>query len=560
MTTKYLLSPSAHQSFNSAAVIEFCFQFSKNLNQLKQTHARLLRTQTHQHHHLQIHLLKRLLQFPGNNLHYAHQVFDQIPHCENQFLWTSIIRSHALLDQFPQSISLYARMHRVGVSPSGFTFSSVINACARIPAIREGKQTHTRVIQSGLFGNNFVQTSLLDMYAKCGFSVEARIIFDQMSQRDVVAWTAMISGYAKMGMMSEARRLFDEMEDRNVVSWTAMVAGYANLGDIGAAEELFDQMPERNSVTWTAMIAGYGKCGDVIRAQQVFDEISVRDGSNWAAMIACYAQNGYSSEAIEMYKRMRDANFKANEVAMVGAISACTQVGDTEMAFSIADHLEEGSSDRSLIVSNALIHMYAKLGCINQALDEFNKMRERDAISYSALITALADHGKADEALQLFLRMEKEGIKPNQVTFVGILNACSHAGLVEEGCNYFELMTSTFGFEPMTEHYACMVDLLGRAGRLEDAYKLIIDSVGAPDAGIWGALLGACRVHGNVELGEIAAGHLFEIEPENTGNYVLLANIYKSMHRWDDAERVRKMLSERGMRKSPGYSWISRTV
>ncbi|KAF9617434.1 hypothetical protein IFM89_036395 [Coptis chinensis] len=447
-------------------------------------------------------------------------------------------------------------MHRMGVYPNGFTFSSVLNACARIPVIKEGKQIHTRILESGLDGNKVVQTSLLDMYAKCGVAEDARKVFDRMSDRDVVSWTAMLSGYAKVGMMSDARRLFDVMVERNVVSWTTMVAGYASLGDVREARELFDQMPERNSITWTAMIAGYGKCGDVRRAEEVFGEIGVSDLSCWAAMIACYSQNGWSREAIEMYKGMRKKNVKVSEVALVGVISACTQIGDTDTSELITDDVEIDECDRSLVVSNALIHMHAKCGNIDRALREFNRMPDRDVISYSALITALADHGRADEALELFSRMQKDGIKPNQVTFVGVLNACSHAGLVDEGCMYFEMMTKTCAVIPLTEHYACMVDLLGRAGRLNEAYRLIVENVRKADAGAWGALLGGCRVYGNVELGEIAAKHLFEIEPENTGNYTLLANIYASMDRWDDAERVRKIASEKGFRKSPGCSWI----
>ncbi|KAJ4952287.1 hypothetical protein NE237_029119 [Protea cynaroides] len=555
-TTKYLLSPSTHQNYNSEAVIQFCLQASRTLDQLKQTHARLLRTQTHPHHRLLIHLTSRLLQLPGNNLRYARRLFDRIPNCDNQFLWTSIIRSHALHAQFSQSVALYAQMHRMGISPNGFTFSSVLNACGRNPVILQGSQIHTQIIESGYFSNIVVQTALLDMYAKCGAANDARAIFDQMTDRDIVSWTAMISGYSKVGMMEDARKLFDVMVERNVVSWTAMVAGYANRGDIVAAKELFDQMPEKNYVTWTAMIAGCGKCGDVVGARRVFDAMAARDSTCWAAMIACYAQNGCSGEAIEMYKRMRMANVKANEVAMVGVISACTQLGDVDMASSIVDDMNKGSCERTLVVSNALIHMHAKCGSIDEAWEEFNCMLERDVISYSALITALADHGRAHEGLQLFSRMRKEGLRPNEVTFVGVLNACSHAGLVEAGCEYFKLMTETCGIVPLREHYACMVDLLGRAGRLEEAYKLILDSVFIPDAGTWGALLGACRVHGNVELGEIAARNLFELEPENTGNYILLANIYASMNRWDDAARVRKMMSERQIRKSPGCSWI----
>lgn len=201
--------------------------------------------------------------------------------------------------------------------------------------------------------------------------------------------------------------------------------------------------------------------------------------------------------------------------------------------------------------------MHSKCGCLDQAWREFEGMKNRDVISYSSMITAFADHGKSQEALDVFSKLRKEGIKPNQVTFIGVLNACSHGGLVEDGCKHFELMTRTFGIEPLPEHLTCMVDLLGRTGQLEKAYNLIMEYRNVSDAGTWGALLGACKVHGNAELGEIAARRLFELEPENMGNYMLLANIYASIGKWKDAERVKMMMRQTGKKKYPGCSWIS---
>ncbi|KAJ7978390.1 Pentatricopeptide repeat-containing protein family [Quillaja saponaria] len=523
-----------HKDYNSPSAITHFLLTSKTIDHLRETHSVLLKflSETHHYHRLLRQLLTSVLQFQSDNLNYARNLFDQIPHCKIEFLWTSLIRSHVLRDHFSQSISLYARMHREDVLPSGFTFSSVLNACGRIPAIFEGKQIHSRVIQSGLMGNNFVQTALLDMYAKSGFVSDARDMFNRMDDKDVVAWTAMLCAYTKLGMMVDARHLFDNMGERNSISWTTMVAGYANIGDMKAAKEFYDLMNEKNAVARVSMI------------------------SSWAAMVSCYAQNGYAAEAIELYNQMRAANVKTNEVAMVGAISACTQLRDINMANELSDHMEEGCCGRTLFVSNALIHMHSKCGNVDLAWREFKRMSTRDVITYTALITALADHGNAEEALDLFSKMQKEGIQPNQITFIGLLNACSFAGLVEEGSTYFELMTQVFGIKPLPEHYSCMVDLLGRAGQLERAYNLIKDNVNGADATIWGALLGACKVHGHVELGEIAARNLFSLEPENTGNYFLLANTYASMDKWDGVEEVRKMINGKGMRKIPGCSWI----
>lgn len=214
-------------------------------------------------------------------------------------------------------------------------------------------------------------------------------------------------------------------------------------------------------------------------------------------------------------------------------------------------------SDRTNYVSNALIHMHSKCGYLDLAWREFSRIKNKDVISYSSMITAFADHGKSQEALDMFLKMRNEGIEPNQVTFIGVLTACSHGGLVEDGCKQFELMTRVFGIKPLTEHLTCMVDLLGRSGQLEKAHSLIMDYKDFCDAGTWGALLGACKVHVNAELGEIAARHLLELEPEKTGNSALLANIYASMGKWKDSEIVKMMISETEKKKSPGCSWIS---
>lgn len=212
-------------------------------------------------------------------------------------------------------------------------------------------------------------------------------------------------------------------------------------------------------------------------------------------------------------------------------------------------------SDRTLVMSNALIHMHSKCGNIDLAWREFSRMSNSDVITYSALITALAEHGKSQDALDLFSKMQEEGVRPNQITFVGVLNACSHAGFVEQGCMYFKQMTHSFGIKPLAEQYSCMVDLLGRAGQLKRACNLI-QEIASDDVIAWGSLLGACRVHGNVELGEIAARRLFEIDPNDSGNYALLANTYASKERWGDVEKVKKIMSKNRMRKPPGCSWI----
>ncbi|XP_031386878.1 putative pentatricopeptide repeat-containing protein At5g37570 [Punica granatum] len=542
-------------------LIRHYIRVSKTVTQLKQVHAVLLKIPTNgsiKHRQTIGCLLSKLLCFPGDNLWYARHLFDNIPKCKTKphSLLALLLRSHVLLKQFTEAISVYARFQQDGMPPCGTTFSSVLTACARIPVLLEGRQVHARVLQSGFLGNKVVETCLLDMYVKNRAISDATAVFDEMGEKDIVTRTAMLHGFSKMGMMSEARRLFDQMEERNIVSWSTVVAGYANIGDMGPARDLYDQMPRKDSVVWVAMISGYGKIGNVDEAKAIFDKAEVKDEKCWAAMLACYAQNGRAEAALELYVEMRKENLTVSEVAAVGAISACTQLADVKMANELAKHIEEGICRRTVYVSNALIHMHSKCGNIDQAMKEFNSMKIRDVISYTSLITALADHGKAMEALSFFVEMLKHVIKPNQITFVSVLGACSHAGLVEEGMRYFAMMTQVFGINPSIEHYSSIIDLLGRAGQLERAYSIVANGSGFNDPEILGALLGACRVHGNVEIGETVAKRLFEIEPENTGNYMLLANIYASLNRWEDAEKLKRLISLRGMRKSPGSSFL----
>lgn len=335
-----------HQNHKTLKLINHFLNISKTINHLRQNHAfflKLLAT-THHYQYFACRFLYKILQIPGdNNLHYAYQLFDQIPTCKNGFLWTSLIHKYSLHEKSCHlSISMYARMHKNGIFPSGYTFSSVMNACCRVKAISEGKQVHLRVLQSGFCRNKIVQTSILDMYAKCGLVCDARKVFDEMCERDVVAWTAMICGYTKVGMMDEALWLFENMEERNLFTWNTMVAGYANKGDMKGARELYDVMEEKDVITWVAMISGYGKCGDVMEARRVFADIpAVPDALCFAAMVACYAHNGFAKEAMRMYENMRERRIRITDVAMVAAISACAQLRDVHLSKTLTDQLED---------------------------------------------------------------------------------------------------------------------------------------------------------------------------------------------------------------------------
>lgn len=338
---------SAEPSPVNRSLIGHYIRVSKTADQLRQIHAFILKTLPNnsiKRHRSIGRLLSKLLRLPGDSLRYARHLFDDIPKCKTRgnSLPGLLLHSHVRLGHFRTAIALYAGMQREGVPPCELTFSSVLTACARIPVLLEGRQIHARVVRSCFLGNKIVETCLLDMYVKNGALNDATAMFDEMEEKDVFAQTVMLYGFSKMGMFREARELFDEMEERNIITWTTMVAGYANIGDMVSARDLYDQMPRKNSVTWLAMISGYGKIGDVDSARAVFDSLDEQDEKCWAAMLACYAQNGRPEEALELYKEMKRENVTTSEVAVVGAISACTQLADVKMASELARHVEEG--------------------------------------------------------------------------------------------------------------------------------------------------------------------------------------------------------------------------
>eukprot|EP01018_Ginkgo_biloba_P010984 Gb_29028 [translate_table: standard] len=393
-------------------------------------------------------------------------------------------------------------------------------------------------------------------YAQNGGISDAQHLFERMPSRDVVTWTAMVAGYAQNGKICDARKLFDQMPERNVVSWNAMIAGYAQNGKMEDASQLFDSMPVRNVASWNAMIAGYAQNKQIQHSRQFFDKMHKRDILSWTAMIAGYTQNEHGEEALKLFSQMKHLGLRAIQSTFTCVLSACASLAALEQGKQLHNHTIKTGFEPGIIVGNALITMYCKCGSIDEAYRVFEKMPERDVITWNAMIAGYAQHGCGKEALQIFELMQKVGIKPNHITLVGVLSACSHAGLVDEGRHYFDSMLVEHGITATTEHYTCMVDLLGRAGCLDEAEEFVNSMPFEPNASMWGALLGASRIHGNMELGKRAAEHIFKLEPENAGMYVLLSNMYAAVGRWDDVTKLRVMMKDRGVKKEPGCSWI----
>ena len=378
----------------------------------------------------------------------------------------------------------------------------------------------------GFGSNTFVRNTLLFFHANCGDLKVAGELFDDGAKGDVVAWSALTAGYARRGDLEAARRLFDEMPVRDLVSWNVMITGYAKRGDMESARRLFDEVPKRDVVTWNAMIAGY-----------------VLGGAN--------------EKALELFEEMGRIGECPDEVTMLSLLSACADLGDLENGEKIHGKiLEMSSGDISTLLGNALVDMYAKCGSIGKALEVFRLIRDKDVASWNSIIGGLAFHGHAEESIDLFREMQGTKICPNEITLVGVLAACSHAGKVDEGHQYFDLMRSKYKIEPNIKHFGCMVDMLGRAGLLKEAFDFIASMKIEPSAIIWRTLLGACKVHGDVELAKRANEELLRMRRDQSGDYVLMSNIHALRGEWEGAERVRKLMDDSGVRKNPGSSFV----
>lgn len=386
----------------------------------------------------------------------------------------------------------------------------------------------------------------------------ARAMFEEMPTRDVVSWNSMVAGLAKAGHLDEAIELFDRMPETNGASWNALVSGFMAQGHVAQAQELFERMPIRNNVSWITMISGYAKAGDVQAAANLFDRMDNKDLYAWNAMISCYAQNGCAREALGIFNRMLKPHIWVvpNEKTFSSVISACSQLGDLRFGLWVESFMGHVGVDLDDHLRTALVDLYTKSGQMDRAFELFRGLRSRDVVSYSAMIVGCGMHGKLNEAVGLFKEMSKARIDPNAVTFVGLLSAYSHAGLLEEARACFTSMSSKYRINPLMEHYTIMVDILGRCGKLEEAFQLIMQIPVCPHASVWGALLLACRLHNNIELGEVVASKCFELEPEESGYYILLGNIYAQAKKWDKVKGLRKMMAERGLSKTPGSSWV----
>ncbi|KAK9287093.1 hypothetical protein L1049_015504 [Liquidambar formosana] len=483
----------------------------------------------------------------------------------NSFLWNTMIRAYANGGHPFETLELYLLMRRTGIAPNNYTFPFVLKACASKSLTLFGKLVHGDAIRTGFDSDIFVEAALVDMYAKCGQTEDGRRVFDRMPRRDLVCWTAMITAYEQAERPQQSLILFHQMQQQGLsadsVTVVSVASAVGQLGDAKRAQSVH-AYAVRNAFledvcVGNSIIAMYAKCGNVENARLVFDRMKERDGISWNSILSGYTQNGEASEALLLFDHMQVSECKPNPVTALIMVSACAYLGSQHLGRKIHKFIIDSKTGIDITLWNTLMDMYAKCGNLDTAIEMFNDRHpsERNVSSWNVLISGYGMHGHGKEALKIFSQMQEEGVEPNHITFTSILSACSHAGLIDEGRKCFADMKK-LSVTPEVKHYACMVDMLGRAGLLYEAFDLIKEMPSPPNDGVWGALLLACRIHGNTELGKIAANNLFQLEPEHTGYYVLMSNIYAASSKWHEVGKLREDMKSRGLRKPAAFSVI----
>eukprot|EP01018_Ginkgo_biloba_P013181 Gb_21046 [translate_table: standard] len=542
------------------SILQDCINV-KDLAEGKGVHAHMIKSRFEPNVYLKTKLV--IFYAKCGSLGDARQLFDEMLE-RNSVTWNTLLAEYSRHGFDQEALRLFCEMRGASTKPDEFTFVSVLKACARLVALELGKQVHAHIIQSGFESNAILLTALIDFYAKCKCVKDARQMFDEMPLRDLVSWTAIITGYMQQGYCDEALSLFQRMGlaglKPNEFTFRSVFRACASIGALGEGKQIHAQMIlngfEVYIVLGNALVDMYAKCGNIEDARLVYDKISQRNLISWNSMITGYSQQGLGEEALKLFYQMHMAGMKIDEFAFDSILGVCADLTSMEQGKQVHGYIIKSGFDSDVVLGSTLIDMYAKCGNIEEARLIFDIVSQKDVVLWTVMVTAYGKHGHGKEVFQLFEQMKQSGMKPDGITYLAVLSACSHAGLVDEGWHYFYAMMQDNCITPRAAHYACMVDLLGRAGQLDEAHVFIKDMPVKPNAAVWGALLNACRIHANMELGKLAAEHLFELDPQNAGNYVVLSNVYAAAAKWEDILRLRKTMKDRGIKKEPGCSWI----
>lgn len=447
--------------------------------------------------------------------------------------WNCLLSGHAVHGSYIEILPILKEMQAAGFRPNSGSITSVLQAVTELRLLNVGKENHAYVIRNGLNYDIYVETSLLDMYVKNDRLTISRAIFNTMRNKNIVAWNSLITGYAFKGHFYDARRLLNDMEEEGITP---------------------------DLVTWNGLVSGFSLWGHNEEALAVIQDIKssglAPNVVSWTALISACSQKGNYRESLEYFVQMQQEGIKPNSSTLSSLLRTCGGLSLLKKGKEIHCFSTRNGFMEDVYIATALIDMYSKSGHLKSAHEVFRRTKNKTLACWNCMIMGYSIYGLGKEAISLFREMQEADILPDSITFTALLSACKNSGLVDEGWDYFDSMSKDYGIKPTIEHYSCMVDLLGRAGYLDEAWDFIQTMPLKPDATIWGAFLGSCRIHTNLEFAEIAAKELFKLEPYNSANYVLMMNLYAMSNRWEDVELIRGLMGEKGVKIREVWSWI----
>ncbi|XP_071705018.1 putative pentatricopeptide repeat-containing protein At5g13230, mitochondrial [Rutidosis leptorrhynchoides] len=493
----------------------------------------------------------------------ARKVFDCIS-CKDMVSWTGMITCYAENDYFKEAFSLFSQMRVSGFNPNNFTLASIFKACIGVQAVKIGKSVHACAIKTCNEIDPYVSVSLLDLYTKSGDIEDAQLAFEEIPKKDVVPWSFMIARYSQSDRCEEAVKLFCKMRQESVVpnqfTFASALQACATMENLNLGKQIHCHVQKvgLDLIVYVsnALMDVYAKCGFIDDSVELFNMSENRTEVSWNTLMVGYVNLGNWNMALTLFSDMLKDHVWLTEVTYSSVLRACANLTILEPGIQIHCVTIKTLYENDVVVANSLIDMYGKCGSIKSARLVFNAISQKDVVSWNAMISGYSMHGLGKEALIMFETMNKTDVKPDQLTFVGVLSACSNIGMLKEGEMYFNSMVKDYLIEPCMEHYTCMVSLFGKLGQLVKAMDLIDKIPCEPSVMVWRALLGACVIHKNVELGELCAKRVLELEPYDESTYVLLSNMYASAKRWDNVALVRKNMKKKKVKKEPGFSWI----
>ncbi|XP_062209032.1 putative pentatricopeptide repeat-containing protein At1g56570 [Phragmites australis] len=499
---------------------------------------------------------------------HARALFDEMPD-RDVVAWTAMLSGYASNSRHGEALDVFRRMVSAGVGPNEFTLSSVLTACRGVGSEAAGcccgESIHAVAVRRGVDHMPYVVNALIDAYASRGEGlVDARRLFDELgSERTAASWTSMIAGYARWGQESTGLQLFQKMIQDGVElsPFTCSIAIHAcaSVANLYFGQQIhvlsIRKALRANLAVANSLVNMYCTCASIMDARRLFDEMSERNLVTWNTIIAGCSRR----DPLMALQLLVDMDLEPNCLTLTGITSACAGLAALRCGQQVHGAVIRKYYGEDLKISNALVDMYSKCGTISYAKKVFNMISCKDILSWTSMISGYGTNGYVSEAIELFNSMVDAGVHPDHVVFMGLISACSHAGLVDEGCNLFRSMISEYNMQPNKEIYSCITNLLARARRLGEAFDLIDAMPFAPDESVWGALLGACKLHKNVELGRLAARKIVEINPDAVKTYILLANIYAADSKWSEYAVTRRLLRGTGSSKEVGMSWIEIT-